>query len=89
MAENYLDAALMVIRRELDVQDGTENLRNLLDDIIEHPEVLTRDRYLRQWKRKDDFLANRAFDSFHPAKVADSPGDDYIAPDVVTADLDR
>jgi len=89
MAEYYLDAALMVVRRELDVQDGTENLRNLLEDIIEHPEVLTRARYRRQWKRNDDSLANRAFDSFRPTKVADSVDDDYIDPAAVTSDLER
>ena len=30
MVENYVDAALMLLRRELDQQAGTENLRNLL-----------------------------------------------------------
>ena len=45
-AENYVDASLMLIRRELDVQAGTENLCNLLEDIIEHPAVLNRAHYL-------------------------------------------
>ena len=38
----------MLVRRELDVHAGTENLRNLPEDIIEHPGVLTRARYLAQ-----------------------------------------
>lgn len=88
MAENYLDAALMVVRRELDVRDGTENLRNLLEDIIDYPDVLTRARYRRQWKRDDEFLSNRAFDSFRPVRVAGSSADDYIDPAAVRADLE-
>ena len=39
MVENYVDSALMLIRQELDRQAGTENLRNLLFDMIEHPTV--------------------------------------------------
>jgi hypothetical protein len=44
MADNYVEAALMLVRRELDIQAGTENLRNLLEDIAEHPDVLARAR---------------------------------------------
>ncbi len=69
MAENYVDAALMLIRRELDVQAGTENLRNLLEDIIDHPYVLTRARYVGRWQPGDLDIANRAFDSFGPIRV--------------------
>ena len=41
MVENYVDSALMLLRRELDRQDGTENLLNLLLDMIEHPRSST------------------------------------------------
>lgn len=37
MVSNYVDAALMLIRRELDKTNGTENLKNLLLDLIEPP----------------------------------------------------
>jgi hypothetical protein len=89
MAENYVDAALMRVRRELDVQAGTENLRNLLEDIIEHPEVLTRARYVAQWKPDHRDIANRAFDSFKPARVADRADADFVDPAVVRPDLER
>lgn len=89
MAENYVDSALMVVRRELDVQAGTENLRNLLEDIIGNPTVLTRARYLAQWGPADAVRANRAFDSFVPARTPGLPSDDYIDPAVVNADLDK
>jgi hypothetical protein len=89
MADNYVDAALMVIRRELDIQAGTENLRNLLEDIVEHPEVLTRARYLAEWKPGRDLeFANRIFDSFTPVRVQDDSNADYINPTDVKADLE-
>lgn len=88
MAENYVDASLMVIRRELDVQAGTENLRNLLEDIVEHPDVLTRARYRSQWRSSDESLVNRAFDSFQPIMNPGSPEGDYIDPAVVRKDLE-
>jgi hypothetical protein len=89
MKENYGDASLMVVRRELDKQRHTENLRHLLEDIIEHPEVLTRARYVAQWPRAEAHLADGVFDQFTPAKVPGSPHEDYIDPNVVKADLDR
>lgn len=92
MAANYVDVTLMLLRRELDKQAGTENLRNLLCDMIKHPTVMTRARYLS--KRKPDGpieqgLDNRAFDRFSPRRVAGDPGGDYIDPDDIQADLDR
>lgn len=89
MAENYLDSALMVVRRELDVQAGTENLRNLLEDIVEHPDVLTRARYLAQWPADEHELADHAFDSFNPTKIAGAPNRDHINPLNVRSDLDK
>jgi hypothetical protein len=58
LAENYVDGALMLLRRELDQQAGTENLRNLLEDIIGHPGVLTRARYCAAWGRSGPFDAD-------------------------------
>ncbi len=80
----------MLLRRELDQQAGAENLRNLLHDISEHPGVLTRSRYRAQWgdgRRYEQQLADRAFDSFNPRRAGGDPGDDYIDPDIVRADL--
>jgi hypothetical protein len=87
-ADNYVDAALMSLRRELDVQAGTENLRNLLLDISLHPEVLTRARYMARWQRGEVDMANRAFDSFNPTRVAGRPDSDFINPAQVRDDLD-
>lgn len=87
-AENYLDASLMVIRRELDVQSGTENLRNLLEDVIEHPRVLTRARYRAQWT-SDGGRADLAFDSFRPVRVPDVQERDHVDPQVVRADIEQ
>ncbi len=88
----YTDSALMLLRRELDLQAGAENLRNLLFDIIEHPSVLTRARYRAAWGDQGPFdrqMADRAFDSFSPCRIAGTPDADYIDPAVVRADLDQ
>jgi hypothetical protein len=79
----------MSLRRELDVQSGTENLRNLLLDIIQHPEVLTRARYVGQWTADEQGRANASFDSFNPARVAGNPNGDHIHPAQVRADLNQ
>lgn len=92
MVENYVEAALMLLRRELDQQAGTENLRNLLFDMIEHPAVVTRARYLSKWGRAEPFdrsYANRTFDRFSPRRITGNPDSDHIDPDLIKADLDR
>jgi hypothetical protein len=92
MAQNYVDAALMLVRRELDQQAGTENLRNLLIDIIEYPSVLTRARYKAGWNQDRflyDDIRDRAFDKFNPKRVDGNPSADYIDPKIVGADLQQ
>lgn len=92
MAANYVDATLMLLRRELDQQAGTENLRNLLCDMIKHPTVMTRARYLSKWGQERSFdqeLANLMFNRFSPRRVAGDAGSDHIDPDRIRADLDR
>jgi hypothetical protein len=92
MVENYVDAALMLIRRELDRQAGTENLRNLLFDMIEHPTVANRARYLSKWGKDEPAyhgLADRAFDRFSPVRIPGKPGEDHIDPLVIKTDLDH
>jgi len=89
IAETYVDSALMLIRREWDLQNSTENLRNLLDDIGSHPEVLTRARYLAKWGSDQGDMANRSFDTFSPIRILGAPERDHIDPLMVRADLDR
>jgi hypothetical protein len=92
MVENYVDSALMLLRRELDRQDGTENLLNLLLDMIERPVVVNRGRYLTRWGPDQPvhrWHANRAFDGFGLILIAGQPEADHIDPTVIRADLDR
>ena len=89
MAENYVDAALMLLRRELDQQAGTENLRNLLFDMIEHPTIMTRARYLSKWGQEGRWHANRTFDRFKPRQAGGDGDADHIDPDIIQVDLDR
>lgn len=90
LTQNYVDAALMLLRRELDKQDGTENLRNLLLDMKEHAGVLTRARYCAKWgggTRWDEQLANQSFDKLNPTRVPGRPGEDHIDPHIIQADV--
>lgn len=92
MAENYVDSALMLLRRELDRQDGVENLWNLLHDIIDHHGILTRERYCAAWGRGGRFdveMANRTFDLFRPVRVAGNPDLDFIDPALARGDLEQ
>lgn len=87
--ENYVDAALMVVRRELDIQAGTENLRNLLEDISACPEVLNRERYRANWQPTEWARADEVFATFGVVVVPGNPLLDHIDPAIVKADLSR
>lgn len=87
--ENYVDAALMVVRRELDLQAGTENLRNLLDDIARYPEVLNRERYRSNWQESEWARADEVFDRFGIVTVPGNILLDHIDPAIVGGDLGR
>lgn len=92
MAENYVDSALMLLRRELDRQNNVENLWNLLHDIIDHHRILTRGRYCTAWGRGGRFdveMANRSFDLFRPVRVEGNADLDFIDAEVVRADLEQ
>ena len=85
MVRNYVDSTLMLIRRELDLQAGAESLKNLLLDMIAHPTVVTRERYLANWDEPvRRWAANRMFDQF----VSNSDAD-HLSPDLINADLAR
>jgi hypothetical protein len=92
MVENYVDSALMLLRRELDRQDGTENLLNLLFDIVEHPTVVNRARYLARWGPEQPVHRGHAsldFDHFGLVRIAGQTEADHIGPAVISADLER
>ena len=92
MVDNYVDSASMLLRRELDRQAGTENLRSLLLDIIEHPTVASRERHRSRWAKDrslDRLFADRVFDRLNPIHVTGNRDADYVDPNVVRSDLDR
>lgn len=84
MVRNYVDSSLMLLRRELDGQHGTECIQQVLLDMLDHPTVLTRARYLSRWPdgRLRDLLADQTF-----SKYAGSPIADRVPPDVIRLDL--
>jgi len=87
LAENYVDSALMLLRRELDKQHGTDNLRNLLFDIADHPSILTRARYRAMWPSSSCNLADKGFTKFPLIRPSENPDEDHIDPNGVREDL--
>jgi len=90
IAGNYVESALMLLRRELDKEAGVESLRNLLLDIAEHPQVLTRARYRSMCTQRPsgDDLADRAFNQFPLVKLPTAE-DDHLDPEGVKRELER
>jgi hypothetical protein len=82
---NYVDSTLMHLRRELDRQDGTECLLQLLLDMLDHPTVVTRTRFVASWPANTrDWLADETF-----SKYAGSSSAGHIDPAMIRADLAR
>jgi hypothetical protein len=87
-ADNYVAAAAMALRRELDSQPGTENLLHLLEEMRDRPTVISRSRYRASWgdaARRQE--ADRGFDSL-PIVRKDNQENDHIDPKSIVADLD-
>jgi hypothetical protein len=89
-AYNYVAASAMALRRELDVQDGTENLFQMLCEIRARPTVLSRARFRSTWTGTSEYLtADRAFDRLRIIRHRDRPDFDHIDPDMIVDDLRR
>ena len=80
------------IRRQLDRDPRSISFHNLLADISDHPEVMTRDRHVALWQDDDPReWAKEAWESEAQAnydRFAES-GNDVIDPARTKADLDR
>lgn len=80
------------IRRQLDSDPRSISFRNLLSDMADHPEVMTRERHVGLWHNDDQRewakvalqqRANASYDRFA------GKGQDVIEPELTAADLDR
>ena len=79
----YTTDAVIGIRRQLDLDKRSISFKRLLTDILNHPEVLSRDRYVKlypKFKMRPD-MGTRDFDS-----IAGS-GQAHIPVELVTADI--
>ncbi len=75
----------MHLRRELDRQDGTECLLQLLLDMLDHPTVVTRIRFVASWPANTrDWLADEKFSKYAGSSLAG-----HIDPAMIRADLTR
>jgi hypothetical protein len=89
----YAAAQMTGVRRQLDRDKRSVSLWRLLTDIADHPEVMTRERYVALYENDDDerpgaqeALAQRANEDFE--KFA-GPGKDVIAPERTLEDQER
>jgi hypothetical protein len=89
-AQNYLAAAAIAFRRELDTQRGTENLFHVLTEMHQRPRVVSRERFVATWgpSNREFSIPDRAFNSYPIIK--DRNGDsrrDHLDPAYVANDL--
>jgi len=98
LSRNYVAAAAMSLRRELDKRAGAKNLRHLLHDIEGRPTVLSRERYEAMWplngadSKAREFQAMQRDRSFNRFQLVKNPRDsalDHIDPNMVKADLNN
>lgn len=90
-ARMYATHTLMVLRRDLDSQANTENVRNLLYDLRDNATELTRASYLELWQGADEELVklgSSQFDDWKPIRVEGDSSGDYIDPNEIEGHLD-
>ena len=83
IVSTYVDATLMLLRRELDKTAGTECLLQLLYDMRDYPTVVTRTRFVADRPADMRDLGDKAF-----SKYAGGPGE-HLSLDTINADLER
>jgi hypothetical protein len=84
IVRSYVDSTLMLLRRELDKQAGSECLLQLLYDMLENPTVVTRTRFVANWPANTrEWLADKEF-----SKYAGGSGE-HLSLDMINADLER
>lgn len=94
MFGNYVLAAGMSFRRDLDRDSSTLGMLNLLYEIEERPTIVNRERYrlkwgVRQGDRIERHACDDAFDTFEPVRIPETPERDHMNPAIVSADRQR
>ena len=83
---NYVESASVGVRRLVDRDARTTSLMRLLQRMLDHPDLLTRERFIETREGNtpiDDFVSQR-FDEF-----AGEPGHDHVPCDAIQRDIDR
>jgi hypothetical protein len=93
MFGNYVLAAGMMFRRDVDRDQSTVNLLNLLYELGERPQVVNRGRYRALWgdtdRHPERMRCDRAFDSFEPIRHPGEPERDHADPEKIARDRDE
>lgn len=89
ISDMYVTHALMVFRRDMDRQSNTENLVNLLIDMKEHCQVITRARFLSAWSAQGPMkdYALEVFQSWNPIASERGADRDYVPGETIADDL--
>ena len=91
MRSNYVASILLRVRRQVDDQSNTVNLKQLLTELMQRPEVLTRRRLDEALPKIDSDVIREQVDARftelwvrvqHP-----DPGDDHVSAEVIVGDL--
>lgn len=80
LKNNYIDSVVLVIRRQMDTDKRSRSLMNLLNDIFDNPEILTKKWFASNYSNKILNLGNGDFESHFG-------GGTYIDPSIVYADI--
>lgn len=81
-ALNYSTAQAVAVRRQAEVSARVVTLGRLLKDISEHPEVLSRERYVAMWPWGMQHLGDEFFTEWA------GEGGDHVDPARVSSDFD-
>lgn len=83
VGETYFAYVIMGIRRQINPDKDSISFVGLLQEIVEMPCVLSRERFVGLYERDAQFEANHDFAQFAREDA------DYIDPDLVQQDLDK
>ena len=82
MANVYAIAAVMGVRRQTDKSEDSVSLVNLINEIMDHPEIISRERYVSSYKSISHQTAHRHFDNIV------GPGRQYINPQTIKDEIE-
>jgi len=82
MAQNYATTQAVAVRRQADTSPTVISLGRLLSEIVEHPEILSRQRHVALYRADLQWVGHKEFNTFAGAEM------DHVDAGAVQADID-